>query len=101
MPLSIWAGGSANCPEWARITPILIACWACADVTARTAAAIVANPTRAFRIVVFPCGVQDLPHVQTAGDSHAAAPAPRAAAAATACELRNRNPSRRARASDP
>src|SRR5258708_5294461 len=101
MPLAIWADGSANCPEWDRITPFLIAGGGWGDVTARRAAAIVANPTRAFRIVVLPCGVQDLPHVQTAGDSHAAAPAPRAAAAVRAYEFRNRDSSRRARASDP
>src|SRR5215470_1967215 len=37
-----------------------------------------AIPTRVFRMVVLPWGVQDLPHVRTAGDGHAAAPRPRA-----------------------
>src|SRR5262249_2889312 len=44
MPLSAWAPGSANCPEYGRISPILIVCWALAVETASNAAAMPPKP---------------------------------------------------------
>src|ERR1700746_4055518 len=76
MPLSACAPGSANCPEYGRIRPILIVCWAHADEEATTPAT---TPTRIHRIATSPCCTDRKETITDPrpGDSQLAAARPR------------------------